>query len=265
MKIWKKLRWFDLCRKNEISNQEKQIFKNLVECAECIFKKTKEERGVDPDNFSISLDEHRCQCFLELIRAILRPLQSELLLKALEEGELTFEKFPNEKKPINNLFEPDIMSFIREQKSKYELKLDVFKHELYLCKDVIFALPWNRCSYDRYITAICLYRSNKKFKWEQQPDHDVELWLPWHIAFVEDSGNHSIAAGILNATSASLKPTRIYDMSPILDLIGVDKDGEYYHNKGTNEIIAKVESGRNAAVFEIGRYIKECNKKQRSF
>ncbi|GMB89975.1 hypothetical protein NHP190002_06560 [Helicobacter ailurogastricus] len=222
---------------------EKEIFDNLIECA----KRIKEKADVSC----------RHQCFLELIRAILRPLQSELLLGALEEGEQTNEKIFDKEESIRKLFEVDVMN--RMWRLGCEKEFDVSRHELCFYKDIIFDIPWHRGPYDSYIEALCNFGSGKPQEWKQDiGNHQVVLWLPWRIAFAEN-GKHSIAAGILNATSTPLKPTAIYDMSSVLDLI--DTDGEHYYYKETKEIIAKVESGRYAAVFKIGCYIRECELK----
>ncbi len=132
---------------------EKEIFSNLIECAEKI------EKEANP--FC------KRQCFLELICAILRPLQSELLLGALEEGEQTDKKIKDKEEATNYIFGQEITEkYIWPLDCK--LEYDASQHELYFYKDIILVVPWNRSvSYDRYIQALCNYGNGKPQPWKQ--------------------------------------------------------------------------------------------------
>ncbi len=231
------------------TEKEREIYRQLMECARYIVK-TIDGKG------KANSSSHKRQCLLELVYAILRPLQSELFLHFLEGGGMIECDF----------FEPCVMDFMRGQRSeKNELEFNASKHALCLNKDAIFACTWDS---GKYLDALCSYGDCRTPKWElwkqqnqegkpQCDRHDIILWLPWCIAKVGANGNHSIAAGISSSICAPLKPDRIYDMSFILDLIEVDERVWCYRNKETNKIIGEIKSGHRAAAFEIGHLIKE--------
>ncbi|WP_176052979.1 DUF6710 family protein [Paraburkholderia caribensis] len=122
-----------------------------------------------------------------------------------------------------------------------------------LAKDTILPWPWNR---QRIASALAYIGRGKSMgKWRQDPNHQVMLWLPWGISFV-GGGNHSIAAGII-AGEGEVTPGEVRDMSALLDL--VECDGRYYRETSSRKTIAAVEDERLAAVFEIGRLMRQLN------
>lgn len=81
----------------------------------------------------------------------------------------------------------------------------------------------------------------------------MELWLPMGIAWVR-GGNHSISTGIIQG-SGIIQPTGIVDISNIFNHIYTD--GMNYYRKSDHQIISQVKNIEFAAIFEIGRIMKE--------
>lgn len=175
----------------------------------------------------------------DLIRAIVRPLQSDFLLAVAEEG--------TDARPD---LDPEYFFFsglhrVMDYEQMKQSRADPTTFTLTLATDVVLPWPW---SLSRYISALSHIGSAKGHPWEQDPlNHDVELWLPWRIGFVM-GGNHSIAAGIL-AGEGSLVSSTVYDMSFLFE--SVRTDGRFWYING--EPCEPVTQWRSAAVFEIGR------------
>ena len=184
----------------------------------------------------------------DLIRAIIRPLQSDYLLGVAEMGT---DPFPNidawcffGKAVREHLFTDDGMRFLAN-------KLNNKNYRLNLAYDPILPWAWKD---DRYISAIATIGKRKKTgaSWEQDSNHCVELWLPWGIGFV-CGGNHSITAGIL-AAEGTLIPDSVYDMGFLFNDISCD--GAYYLDRHTGKKLEKINDYRRAAIFEIGRIMQ---------
>ncbi|TBU86949.1 hypothetical protein DNK44_21715 [Pseudomonas dryadis] len=198
---------------------------------------------------------------VDLVRAILRPLQSEYLLGVAERGQDALPNIgagPFFGEAIRaRMFTADGMNF-------RGVSLDAEAFRLKLSRDTV--LPW-AWSFERYVDALATIGSSKALAdgsrwnrayqgaWSQDPNHRVELWLPWGIGFV-NGGNHSITAGIL-AGEGEITPDNVYDMSYLLDEIHCD--GKYYVDTRTGKRIAPVKDARKAAVFEIGRIMRDMN------
>ena len=186
------------------------------------------------------------QALRELIRALLRPLQSEHILAAAERGD---HKAPC---PI----EGNSFFFVNQELfsgAKHYLRNSPVI-ELNLAYDPILPTPWKRSG---FVNALANIGVGKRCgAWKQESNHVVSLWLPWGIGFV-GGGNHSIASGILSGKNIPITATEVFDFSPVLDLVMCD--GKAYRNKQTGELLAKATDHRRAAVFEIGRLMKELN------
>lgn len=176
----------------------------------------------------------------DLVRALIRPLQSERILAVAERGD---HEAPVEIDGSSFFFsDMDLFSH-----TKHYLR-DAPKHELNLACDPILPTPWRRAG---FVNALANIGTGKKCgSWEQEPNHVVSLWLPWGIGFV-GGGNHSISSGILSGENIPIVAKEVYDFSPVLD--HVECDGATYRNKQTGEVLAEVTDHRRAAVFEIGR------------
>ena len=185
----------------------------------------------------------------DLVRAIIRPLQSEYLLGVAEMGS---DPFPDISawsffgKAISHYFYTDDGMRFRANKLNHK------NYRLSLAYDPILPWAWKD---DRYIEAIARIGKRKKSgaSWKQDGNHSVELWLPWGIGFV-CGGNHSITAGIL-AAEGTLIPDSVYDMGFLFD--DVSCDGAYYIDRHTGNKLEKINDYRRAAIFEIGRIMQD--------
>ena len=139
----------------------------------------------------------------DLIRAIVRPVQSDFLLAVAEEGtdarpDMTPQEF---------FFEGLIQ--VQSYEKMKEGELDGADYPLSLASEMVLPWPW---SLTRYIDNVSHIGTHKGRPWKQDKiNHYVDLWLPWRIGFVR-GGNHSITAGIL-AGEGNVIPDHGYDMS----------------------------------------------------
>jgi hypothetical protein len=189
----------------------------------------------------------------DLIAAILRPEQSELILGVAEHGQ-------DAKADVHgyNFFCDDFREFFPEGRRKPVEKPQV-DYPLTLGRDPLLPCPWHD---SRFIAAMSYIGAGKLDQaeaerkryggpWRQDGNHRVVLWLPWRIGFVA-GGNHSLAAGIL-AGEGSVVPDRVEDFSCLFELM--ECDGIEFRDRLTNAHLAPVTNIRHAAVFEIGRMI----------
>lgn len=198
---------------------------------------------------------------VDLVRAILRPLQSEYLLGVAERGQDALPTIESDaffgEAVCERMFTADGMNW-------RGVSLEVKAFSLRLSRDTI--LPW-AWSFRRYVDALATIGSSKALTsgrewnrayqgpWCQDENHRVELWLPWGIGFI-NGGNHSITAGIL-AGEGEITPSYVYDMGYLLDELHCD--GKYYFDTRTGVRITPVKDARRAAVFEIGRIMRDMN------
>lgn len=181
---------------------------------------------------------------LDLIRALLRPLQSEHILAVAERKD---HQAPS---PIEgySFFFSNLQIFSGSD----HLIRNAPKFELNLACDPIFPTPWKR---NDYVNALSLIGTGKALgSWRQDTNHIVSLWLPWGIGFVL-GGNHSISSGILSGEKSLITAHEVIDFSPVLNL--VECDGAYYRLKENGKALAEVTDHRRAAVFEIGRLMMQ--------
>jgi len=180
------------------------------------------------------------QALSDLIRALLRPLQSEHILAVAERDD---HQAPDQIDG-NSFFFSNNEIF---SQSKY-FQQSAPKVALNLASDPILPTPWRR---DGFVNALATIGIGKKCgAWIQEPNHVFLLWLPWGIGFV-GGGNHSISSGILSGKNIPIIINEVYDFSPVLDLVKCD--GATYSDKLTGVMLAEVTDQRRAAVFEIGR------------
>jgi hypothetical protein len=183
----------------------------------------------------------------DFVNLLLRPFQAEALVGVVENA-------PHQAPP-------DIISstfFFEDHRSTpltsgTGVSVEPGEFRVHLAKDTILPWPWNR---QRIAGALAHIGSGKSTgNWRQDPNHRVTTWLPWGISFVE-GGNHSIAAGVI-AGEGEITPGKVLDMSELLDLVKCD--GRYYREISGDKAIAAVTDERIAAVFEIGRLMKQLN------
>ncbi|MEN4545912.1 DUF6710 family protein [Pantoea agglomerans] len=177
----------------------------------------------------------------DLIRAIVRPVQSDFLLAVAEEGTDARPEMTPEAFFFNELIQVQSYERMKERELK---RVD---YPLSLASDMVLPWPW---SLTRYIDNISCIGALKGTPWKQDKlNHYVDLWLPWRIGFVR-GGNHSLTAGIL-AGEGTVIPEHVYDMSFLFELVRTD--GLYWFIE--DQKAERVKSGRTAAVFEIGRLL----------
>ncbi|MEG3133046.1 DUF6710 family protein [Rouxiella sp. T17] len=106
----------------------------------------------------------------DLIRAIVRPVQSDFLLAVAEEG---MDARPD-MTPQEFFFE----GLIQEQsyEKMKEGELDSTDYPLSLASDMVLPWPWNL---SRYIDSVSYIGIHKGTPWKQdKTKHYVDLWLP---------------------------------------------------------------------------------------
>lgn len=113
--------------------------------------------------------------------------------------------------------------------------------------------PWSK---ERLINAVPRIGADREWgPFRQDPNHLIELWLPIRVAWVF-GGNHSIAAGVLRAVGG-LRTTLVRDLDPLYDHVACDGDVFFRLHDGST--IAPVFDHEWAAIFEIGRYLREAH------
>ncbi|WP_373889469.1 DUF6710 family protein [Massilia sp. NP310] len=203
---------------------EVEIFKNLLEMAD-------------------QIAAHNPGGVLQLVSAILRPLQAEQMLSVAERprhaalSPVDFEQ----------LFSPDyFFSYFNPEDC---LQVPVEGHQVDLGRDVVLPTPWAK---ERFAASLAFVGAGKQLGiWRQDSNHGILLVLPWRIGIVT-GGNHSITAGIL-ANEGKVSPTNVVDLGPLLDR--VKSDGVHFICRQSGRRLAKVRDARMAALFELGRYI----------
>ena len=196
--------------------------------------------------FAEALAKSNPAALIDLSRILLRPLQSELLLTAIE----------NEMHGARHEIE-DYKFFMPHGPSNIQMafdcpRLDSDKFLVQLNRDPVLPCPWHRGRYVGTLTSIGHGKHCGNWK-EDRVNHCVTLWLPWGIAFVH-GGNHSIAAGIVGGEGV-LRPKEVYDMGRLLDL--VQCDGKHYRSKQDNKVLDTVHDDKIAALFEVGRLMQQ--------
>ncbi len=196
-------------------------------------------------SFAKDVERRNPQGLIEVVRLLLRPLQSELLASAVMNG---IHEARGEIGSVG-FFMPGGPSDMQYCGKDPRLEPENFR--VHLNRDPVLPCPWHR---GRYVDALSLIGSGKsRGRWEEdRTNHVIVLWLPWGIPFVT-GGNHSIASGILGGEGI-LRPTEVYDMSRLL--AEVHCDGKFFRSTSDNRVLDEVRDGRIAALFEIGRMIR---------
>lgn len=195
---------------------------------------------------------------IDLLRAVLRPMQSEYLLGVAELGQDAVSDIDADvffgKAAADRIYGPD-------GKTPRGVELDPSHFRLQLARDILLPWAWDQ---QRYVNALATIGAGKcdpenmnvrhQGAWKMDAfNHMVTLWVPWGIGFV-GGGNHSITAGIL-AAEGELIPTEAYDMGYLLD--EVHCDGRHYIETSTGRHVDKVTCHRRAAAFELGRLMRD--------
>lgn len=226
------------------SNNEKvNRFNKIIEFAKSVIEVTKEgQKG----NNSVPLTHP----LIDVIRLLGRDLQTRHLIQLLfEEKESSLS--PKHLCPETVLFSKEnLLSATGKTFNDFKVPVKTTR-EIHLGRDLVLPWPWHRM---RLINSISRIGKGRVWgTWEQDfNNHEIELWLPMGIAWV-DSGNHSIATGIIQC-SGKVKPDYVYDISTIYDYVHCN--GKDFISAQNNEIIAPVKNVEFAALFEIGRLMR---------
>lgn len=217
---------FNFFKKHKL--QKGETFKNIMRFSE----------GIDAVNAPLALHD--------LVKILLRPLQSRHLVSAITEDEHGALPFISQQDFfIDGGVIKDPHHFKHLNSSDFVIRLS---------SDPILPTPWRKNGCRNCINLIGV--GKPWGAWEQDhSNHHVSVLMPWGIAFVQ-GGNHSIAMGVIKGCG-EIVPEHVYDMSELFDLIHTD--GKSYYLTKTGGIISSVKDEVIAAVFEIGRAMtKNC-------
>ncbi|WP_338780094.1 DUF6710 family protein [Metabacillus sp. FJAT-52054] len=226
---------------NEMKN--KKDFDSIMEFANSVLEQTKKL-----ENKSGPLCKELEHPLIDVVRLVGRRIQTKYLTNLL------FEKNESELPslfPEEVLFNQELMLALDGEKFKdviIELKEE---KTVLLSHDLVLPWPWKT---SRLVNCIArIGKGRLDGAWQQDYNHSVDLWLPMGIVWVH-GGNHSISTGILQG-KGSITPEYIYDISAVYDY--VDCDGVNYYRKEDGFILSQVKNADIAAIFEIGRLMKE--------
>ncbi|MFC4025199.1 DUF6710 family protein [Oceanobacillus longus] len=227
------------------AKKNKKDFDSIMEFANSVLELTKK---LENENGQLSQDvEHP---LVDVVRLVGRKIQTEYLTNLL------YKKYESE---LTSLFPEEVLFDLRtslaEDGKEFEDIITKLKIEKTLSLNHDLVLPWSwRTS--RLVNCIAqIGEGRANGPWRQDFNHNVDIWLPMGIAWVY-GGNHSISTGILQG-KGSITPEAIYDISAVYDY--VDCDGVNYYRKEDGFIISQVKNAEIAAIFEIGRLMKESS------
>lgn len=234
----------------EISDKQKKIlFDSLMNYATSVIQKH-ENRSIKYDQ----IDEPERHPIYNTIKLIGLRLQTKYITNLLYHTE-GYGRLPNIDAWHQFFSISDIIEKSNGKKMyDYFINMPIEDEVISLRDDLVLPWPWNR---GRHLDSLVNIGKGRFWgDWKYKSDnHNVEFWLPLRIGFV-NGGNHSISAGILSG-GGQLKPRDVLDISPIYD--HVYTDGVNYYRKFDDSIISKTLSVEFAALFEIGRLMKDNN------
>ncbi|UGB30707.1 DUF6710 family protein [Metabacillus sp. B2-18] len=225
------------------AKKNKEDFDSIMEFANSVLEQTKkleEVRGPLSDEVEHPL--------IDVVRLVGRKLQTQYLTNLL------YKKTESE---LPSLFPEEVLFDLRASLSldgkEFEDIINELKEEKTVLLSHDLVLPWSwRTS--RLVNCIArIGEGRADGPWRQDYNHCVDLWLPMGIAWV-GGGNHSISTGIIQG-KGSITPEVIYDISAVYDYVHCD--GVNYYRKEDGFKISPVKNAEIAAIFEIGRLMKE--------
>lgn len=119
-------------------------------------------------------------------------------------------------------------------------------------KDLVLSSPWNK---ERFRDSLFKIGENRpRGMWqEDKMNHNSSYYYPLNLT-IAYNGLHSISTGIIQSYG-KMECTQYYDLSLIYKYVWTD--GKNYYRKNNNSVIEKVWNIEFAAIFEIGRLIKD--------
>lgn len=198
--------------------------------------------------FAESVSKQNPHALIDVVRLIGRKTQADYFVHhVINVNGSQLPKFKSLFALYNELYPvtPDMKSFFTLKR-----RLPITK-EIHLNRDLI--LPW---PHDRSKLIGCISdigKDRNKGEWRQDANHSIELWLPLGISWVH-CGNHSITSGIVQG-SGIITTDCVYDISDIYDYVYCD--GRNFFKKNDDTIIGPVNHTEFAAIFEIGRMMRD--------
>ncbi|WP_449598744.1 DUF6710 family protein [Niallia sp. Marseille-Q9988] len=223
--------------------RNKEDFDSIMKFAKSVLDQTNKLEEVNGP-----LNKEAEHPLVDVIRLIGRKIQTQYLTNLL---------YVNYESDLPSLFPEEVLFDLRailsqDGKEFYDVVRELKEEKtILLNRDLV--LPW---SWRKTRIVDCIARigeGREDGPWRQDYNHCVDLWLPMGIAWVH-GGNHSISVGIIQG-KGSIKPEAIYDISDVYDYVHCD--GINYSRKEDGLIISPVKNAEIAAVFEIGRLMKE--------
>lgn len=186
---------------------------------------------------------------LDIIRLLGRKTQSEMISTVLQSDEKVASSDDTLEKLLFSVTEP----LIKDGRNLNDIKRKVnSERTIKLKRDLVLPLPWKQSRFVQTLTKIGFDRDWGA--WTQDKiNHKVEVWLPMGIIWVH-SGNHSIASGVIRGEGV-IHTTNVYDISEIYEHVYCD--GGNFYRTHDNSVIAPVRNLEFAAIFEIGRMMKD--------
>ena len=221
----------------------KNNFDRIMEFTQSVLKEAK-----DFNNGMYEVYDHPLIDVVKLIGKQLQSLYLSNLLYEIDESDLP-SLYPNEV-----LFDP--ITRISSDGTTFTEVLSELKTNRVISLDRDLILPWS-WKKSRLATCIALIGEGRRMgQWRQDHNnHYVDLWLPMGVAFVY-GGNHSISAGIIQGRGEIITRS-VYDISDVYDYVYCD--GFHYYRSEDGSIISKVKNAEFAAIFEIGRMMREMS------
>ncbi len=225
------------------AKKNKKDFDSIMEFANSVLEQTKKSEN---ENGPLSQEvEHP---LVDVVRLVGRRIQTEYLTNLL------YKKYESE---LPSLFPEEVLfdrrSLLALDGKEFEDVIKEVKEEktVLLSRDLVLPWSWKTSRLVNCIARIGQGRADEA--WQQDHNHRVDLWLPMGISWVY-GGNHSISTGIIQG-KGSITPKAVYDISAVYDYIYCD--GVNYYRKEDGFSISKVKNAEIAAIFEIGRLMKE--------
>lgn len=223
--------------------RNKEDYDSIMKFAKSVLDQTKK---LEEDNGPLNKEaEHP---LVDVIRLIGGKVQMQYLTNLL------YQKYESDLPsllPEAVLFSPQAMLSL-DGKEFYDVVKELKEEKTVLLnRDLVLPWSWRK---SRLVDCIArIGEGREDGPWQQDYNHRVDLWLPMGIAWVH-GGNHSISAGIIQG-KGSIKPEAVYDISDVYDYVHCD--GVNYSRKEDGVIISPVKNAEIAAIFEIGRLMKE--------
>lgn len=227
----------DECQEKVMQELDKKQFSVLISNANKLFR-----------------DRNR-EGLKDLIRTVLRPLQSELMARVYLDGSVddSFHYYHSmcletEKSELAESY-IDLLS-----SGRCSVKDAARFPKLNLGCDIFLATPWDSGCIFRTLGRIGIGLAEGEFK--QESNHKVIYQYPLELAWVY-GGNHSIAQGVIRGEGAVV-PNQMHDLSIIIDEI--EFDGVQWLNLEDGVAVGRPRRKELGWAWEVGRFILKLDR-----